>query len=97
MDSSQKNKILNQFVARRLVQYRIHNGMSQERLAKHLGVTPERIRRVESGAQHLEAISLYAACEVFGTSMAAFFKCYKGFEEQYQSRARSSSASAACR
>lgn len=84
MDSTQKNKILNQFVARRLIQYRIHQGMSQERLAKHLSLSLEQIQRVESGTLHLEAIRLYEACQLFGTSLAAFFKCYKGFEEQYQ-------------
>lgn len=86
MDIDQKNKILNQFVARRLVQHRIHNGMSQEKLAKHLGLKLEGIQHIENGLQHLEAIRLYEACALFGTSLTAFFECYKGFEEQYQSR-----------
>ena len=84
MDTTQKNKILNQFVARRLTQYRIHHGISQERLAKHLGLTTGQIQSVENGSLHLEAVRLYEACQIFGTSLAAFFKCYKGFEEQYQ-------------
>jgi len=86
MNSTQKNKILNQFVARRLVQYRIHNGMSQEKLAEHLGLSPEVIQRVEIGVHHLEAISLFEACRVFDTSLTTFFECYKGFEEQHQNR-----------
>lgn len=90
MNATQENNILNQFVARRLVQYRIHNGMSQERLAKQLGVNLERIQRVENGVQHLEAIILYEACALFGTSLTAFFQSYKGFEAQFLSRQGSS-------
>ena len=90
MDSTQKNKILNQFVARRLIQFRIHHGISQERLAKHLGLSAEQIQSVENGSRPLEAIRLYEACQVFGTSLAAFFKCYRGFEEQYLGSSRSS-------
>ena len=82
MDSARRNEILNQFVARRLVQYRIRSGTSQEKLAEYLGLRLELIQRAENGVQRLEAFKLAEACELFEVSIKAFFHGYRSFEEQ---------------
>lgn len=86
MSSACRNEILNQFVARRLVQYRIRSGTSQEKLAERLGLNFEAVLRAENGLERLEDCKLAEACELFGMSIAAFFHGYSCFEEQFQFR-----------
>jgi transcriptional regulator with XRE-family HTH domain len=48
--------------------------MSQDRLAKQLGVTFQQIQKYESGKNRVSAARLYEICQVLGIPIASMFE-----------------------
>lgn len=76
MDIERDEVFLTRFVAKQLKQQRERNNITQDKLARLLGVNILVIQNAETGVERITARSLYEACQVFGVSLRGFFSDY---------------------
>lgn len=65
-------------VGKELRLLRTLKGMSQERLARELGVTFQQVQKYEKGANRLSASMLYRAAQALNVPISAFFAGLEG-------------------
>lgn len=82
MDVESDDTALNQFVATHLKLHRERKGITQDNLARLLGVNILVIQNAELGVQRIPAHSLYEACQVFGISLRCFFRDYVDVQKE---------------
>lgn len=82
MDVERNDAVLNQFVATHLKLHRERTGITQDKLARLLGVKILVIQNAELGVQRIPAHSLYEACQVFGISLRCFFRNYTDAQKE---------------
>ncbi len=73
MEHEKDDIVLNRYVGRHLKQHRERMGLTQDRLARQLGISVQDFQNAELGLDRLPAVMLYEACEVFGISLRSFF------------------------
>lgn len=76
MDIERDEDFLTQFVAKQLKLQRERKDITQDQLARLLGVNILVIQNAEMGVERIEARSLHEACQVFGVSLRSFFRNY---------------------
>ena len=64
-------------VGQRLKQQRILQGISQESLAKQLGITFQQIQKYENGTNRISASKLYELSQILKTPIQFFFENYQ--------------------
>ncbi|MDD9919621.1 MAG: helix-turn-helix transcriptional regulator [Alphaproteobacteria bacterium] len=64
-------------VGQRLKQQRKLQGISQESLAKQLGITFQQIQKYENGNNHISARKLYELSQILKTPIQFFFENYQ--------------------
>lgn len=67
------------YVGKRLAQLRIKSKVSQEKIAKHLGITFQQFQKYENAKNRISAGRLYRVSLFFGVSISYFFE---GYEDQ---------------
>jgi transcriptional regulator with XRE-family HTH domain len=61
-------------VGQRVRMRRIQIGMSQDALAKNIGVTSPQVQKYEKGTNRMGASCLYQVCEILGVSISFLFE-----------------------
>ena len=74
-----KNETLDTFIGEKVKQRRIAAGMSQDKLASHIGVTFQQVQKYEKGVNRISASMLYTIASVLNTNISYFFE---GFGEE---------------
>lgn len=59
-------------------------GMSQEKLAEHLGITFQQVQKYEKGTNRIGASRLYAIAKALGVEISYFFDQYDGEEPDFE-------------
>ena len=65
-------------VGQQLKQIRVTSGMSQEALAKQVGITFQQIQKYEKGANRIGSSRLYEFANILSVDISEFFDGYNG-------------------
>ena len=71
-------------VGQRLKQQRKLQGISQENLAKQLGITFQQIQKYENGTNRISASKLYELSQILKTPIQFFFENYEKSTQQIE-------------
>lgn len=63
-------------IGRRLREFRLKAGYTQERLAEALNMSPQQVQKYESGASTITALKLQQISKILSISVFAFFEGY---------------------
>jgi transcriptional regulator with XRE-family HTH domain len=72
MKAKSKSKI-DEYVGARIREARVALNLSQEQLAKALGVSFQQIQNYEKGANGVSAVRLFDICKILSVSLASMF------------------------
>ncbi len=69
---------LDEHIGDRIRRRRVELGVTQEQLARALGVTYQQIQKYEAGANRISAVYLHRVAEMLGVPIAWFFEDFAG-------------------
>ena len=79
------------YVGKRIKQLRWLKGMTQQQLAKQIGVKFQQVQKYETGANRVSASRLWQLCEALNVPVSFFFEGYPGDKLSSKSRGFSDS------
>ena len=82
MKTKGKANPIDEHVGKRLRQKRDLSGMSQERLAEHVGVTFQQIQKYENGQNRISASRLYEFSQILKVPISFFFESFDTVSNQ---------------
>jgi len=86
---------IDEYVGKRLRQKRDLEGLSQERLAEHVGVSFQQIQKYENGANRISASRLYEFSKILNVPISFFFDRFDLAQNENEMQATGLSDSAA--
>lgn len=82
MNTKGKANLIDEHVGKKLRQKRDLLGLSQERLAEHVGVTFQQIQKYENGQNRISASRLYEFSKILKVPISFFFDNFSGVSNQ---------------
>ena len=67
---------IDRFLGRRIKELRLLAGMTQQRVAQRLGISPQQVQKYEKGINRLSASQLLAVAQAFEVAVADLFDGY---------------------
>jgi len=70
---ARSNSIIDEYIGSRIRERRLSLNMTQEQLAKALGVSFQQIQHYENGVNGLSAVRLFDICKILNVSLSSMF------------------------